>query len=83
VQLVHIYIKTYSSVHQIIHLRYSKTKHRYTPKEFVNNKNYYVERKAFCYSEVMMDTTIENILINFFNLHSGGWNQGPLDTAAT
>jgi hypothetical protein len=19
----------------------------------------------------------------FFNLHSGGWNQGPLDTAAT
>jgi hypothetical protein len=20
---------------------------------------------------------------NFFNLHSGGWNQGPLDTAAT
>jgi hypothetical protein len=23
------------------------------------------------------------ILINFFNLRSGGWKQGPLDTAAT
>jgi hypothetical protein len=24
-----------------------------------------------------------NVRVFFFNLHSGGWNQGPLDTAAT
>jgi hypothetical protein len=25
----------------------------------------------------------EIFLVIFFNLYSGGWNQGPLDTAAT
>jgi hypothetical protein len=25
----------------------------------------------------------EFFILFFFNLHSGGWNQGPLDTAAT
>jgi hypothetical protein len=24
-----------------------------------------------------------SLFLFFFNLHSGGWNQGPLDTAAT
>jgi hypothetical protein len=23
------------------------------------------------------------LVLNFFYLHNGGWNQGPLDTAAT
>jgi hypothetical protein len=29
------------------------------------------------------DPAVRQRRLFFFNLHSGGWNQGPLDTAAT
>jgi hypothetical protein len=31
----------------------------------------------------MLEFSSESTCLFFFNLHSGGWNQGPLDTAAT
>jgi hypothetical protein len=40
---------------------------------------------AFSVSEGADPSTMSSpfFFFNFLNLHSGGWNQGPLDTAAT
>jgi hypothetical protein len=32
---------------------------------------------------MLLVNMVTALIIIFFNLHSGGWNQGPLDTAAT
>jgi acetyl esterase/lipase len=34
-----------------------------------------------CFSDVLLSG--RKVSLVFFYLHSGGWNQGPLDTAAT
>jgi hypothetical protein len=34
-----------------------------------------------CFSHFSYSPSCAQII--FFNFHSGGWNQGPLDTAAT
>jgi hypothetical protein len=41
--------------------------------------SYYTELSFFAICRVDEEST----RLFFFNLHSGGWNQGPLDTAAT
>jgi hypothetical protein len=37
---------------------------------------FYVTPRCFCFLHMVSVNLI-------FNLHTGGWNQGPLDTAAT
>jgi acetyl esterase/lipase len=42
-----------------------------------------IRKREYQVSNYMMGRHAGILLILIFNLHGGGWNQGPLDTAAT
>jgi hypothetical protein len=61
------------------------TKHAEVPPPLVLNTHFLDHDSRDKHKSFRHDTTEVGARgkVVFFNLHSGGWNQGPLDTAAT